>query len=156
MAIRMQITPEDFKRGKLVKPGWWPTFIKDVSLELSAKKDSNNIVLDLENADKDSEFYGVPCKTWFSEKGMYFPGGGAAFCKAFDPKMEEDKVHDIDFEQYKGRYIYAKWYTFRGKDGQDPPQNRIEDWAPLPKKYSDLAKAAVQTEVAEGVGFDRV
>lgn len=152
---RLQITPDDFKRSKLVKPGWYPTLITEVVEELSAKKDSMNIVLDCECADKESEFLGVPVKHWLSEKGVSFPGGAASFARAFDPKLDESKLADIEFADYKGRYIYAKWITFRGKDGNDPPQNRIEDWAPLPAKYRDLAN--VVTKVGSDVeGFAKV
>lgn len=152
---RLNITPDDFKASKLVKPGWYPTLIKDVNEELSAKKDSTNIVLDLENADRESEFYGVPCKHWLSEKGVRFPGGAAALTRAFFPSQDENKVANVEFNDMKGRYIYAKWATFRGKDGNDPPQNRIEDWAPLPKKHADLANAVVDAS-SDVEGFETV
>jgi len=152
---RLSISPDDFKRSKSVKPGWYVTLIKDVTEELSSKKDSMNIVLDCENAERDSEFYKVPCKHWLSEKGMAFPGGAASVAKAFNPTLDESKMADIEFADLRGRYIYAKWNVYRGKDGNDPPQNRIEDWAPLPKKYSDLANAVV--DVASDVdGFAKV
>jgi hypothetical protein len=155
MALRMQITPDDFKRSTIVKPGWYPTLVKDVGEEMNAKKDAMNIVLDLENADKEAGFLGVPCKHWMSEKGVSFAGGAASFFKAFNPKLDETQIVNVDFESYKGRYIYAKWITFRGKEGNDPPQNRIEDWAPLPKKYQDLAEAVVS--ITDGIeGFARV
>lgn len=151
---RLSISPDDFKRAKLVKPGWYPTLVKDVQEELSSKKDSMNIVLDLENADRDSDFFGVPCKHWLSEKGVSFPGGAAALAKAFKPGLDENKLADIEFGDMRGRYIYAKWAQNRGKDGQDPPRNIIEDWAALPKKYADLANAVMET--ADVGGFDKV
>jgi hypothetical protein len=152
---RLQITPEDFKRAKLVKPGWYPTLILDVNEELSSKKDSMNIVLDLENSDRESGFFGVPCKHWLSEKGVAFPGGGASLAKAFNPTLDEGKIADVEFGDLKGRYIYAKWGQNRGKDGNDPPRNVIEDWAPLPKKYSDLANA-VKDVSSDVEGFAKV
>jgi len=151
----MSITPDDFKRAKLVKPGWYPTLIKDVNEELSAKKDSMNIVLDLENSDRESDFFGVPCKHWLSEKGVAFPGGGASLAKAFNPALDESKLADVEFGDMKGRYIYAKWGQNRGKDGNDPPRNVIEDWAPLPKKYAELAKAVVDVS-SDVEGFEKV
>lgn len=151
---RLQITPDDFKRAKLVKPGWFPTLIKEVTEELNSKKDAMNIVLDCENADSVSEYLGVPVKCWLSEKGVSMPGGAVALAKAFNPKMPESEVANVEFGDYKGRYIYAKWETNRGKDGQDPPRNIIADWAPLPSKYSNLESAGVS--VAAGVGgFDK-
>lgn len=150
---RLQITPEDFKRAKLVKPGWYPTLIREVVEEMNAKKDGNNIVIDVENADKESEFMGVPAKHWLTEK--YVPGA-VALAKAFNPKMDERQLQEVEFLDYKGRYIYAKWATNRGKDGTDPPRNSIEDWAPLPKKYEHL-NTVVETGAAAGVaGFEQV
>ena len=138
MSIKMQLTPDDFKRAKLVKPGWYPTLIKTVTEEPNSKKDANNVVLDCENADPESEFREVPVKHWLSEKGVSMPGGAVAFSKAFDPKMSEDAIADVQFDDKAGRFIYAKWETSRGKDGQDPPRNVITDWAPLPSKFRYL------------------
>lgn len=148
---RLTITPEDFKRAKIVKPGWYPTLIKEVVEELNAKKDGMNIVMDVENADKDSEYMGVPAKLWFTEK---YPQAAVALAKAFNPKMSENELVDFEFNDYKGRYIYAKWGTNRGKDGTDPPRNTIEDWAPLPKKYEHLAKTVDTGALAGVAGFD--
>lgn len=146
---RIQISPEDFKRAKLVKPGWYPTLIKEVIAEMNAKKDGENIVVDVECADKESEFMGVPAKLWFTEK--YVPGI-VAYVKAFQPTMKETELQDFEFLDTKGKYIYAKWSTNRGKDGTDPPRNTIDDWAPLPKGLQHLNKAA-EDSVTAGVGF---
>jgi hypothetical protein len=147
---RIQITPEEFKRSKLVKPGWYPTLIKDVNEELNSKKDGNNIVVDVECADKDTEFIGVPAKLWFTEK---YVTGIVNFFKAFNPKANEAAIADFEFNETKGKYIYGKWATNRGKDGTDPPRNTIEDWAPLPAKYEFLNKAAEEGVVAGVAGF---
>lgn len=145
---RLQINPEDFKRAKIVKPGWYVTFIKEVNEELAKDKQSQNVVLDIEVADPESEFKGVPAKHWFTEK---FPQGAVAFAKAMNPGIPEDKVADVEFNDYKGKFVYAKWATNRGKDGTDPPRNSIEDWAPLPSKYAAL-NAGVADAVTAGVG----
>jgi hypothetical protein len=150
---RLQITPDDFKRAKLVKPGWYPTLVLEVTEELNSKKDAMNVVFDVENADKESEFFGVPCKHWLSEKGVHMPGGAVAVAKAFNPGLAEDKLADIEFGDCKGKYIYAKWGTNRGKDGSDPPRNVIEDWAPLPSKYAYLNQGAAQGVAAGVEGF---
>ena len=94
--MRIQITPEDFKRAKLIKPGWFPLLIKEVSDELNSKKDAMNSVLDTEIADKESEFFGVPIKHWLSEKAATMPGGLVAFFKAFNPTASEMAVADFE------------------------------------------------------------
>jgi hypothetical protein len=152
---RLSISPDDFKRAKLVKPGWYPTLLVNIEEELAKNKESMNIVLDCENADRDSDFYGVMCKHWLSEKGVSYAGGAVSLAKAFTPTMDESKVNNVEYGDFKGRYIYAKWNTFRGKDGNDPPQNRIEDWAPLPKKYADLANA-IKEAASDVEGFAKV
>lgn len=135
---RFQINPDDFKRAKLVKPGWYPTLLKSIVDEQNSKKDGFNSVIDAENADRESEYMGVPVKHWLSEKGVSMPGGAVAMFKAFNPGVPEDKMADFDPMEYQGRYIYAKWETNRGKDGTDPPRNVLVDFAPLPAKYSHL------------------
>lgn len=144
---RLSITPEAFKSAKLVKPGWYPTLIQDINEELAKDKTSMNIVLDVVNADKDTEFFGVPTKHWFTEK---FVQGVVSFAKAMLPGLPEDKVADVEFGDFKGKYVYAKWGTNRGKDGTDPPRNAIEDWAVLPSKYGYLNDQAA-SKAAEGV-----
>lgn len=147
---RLQISPEDFKRAKLVKPGWYPTLIKDVNEELAKDKLSQNIVVDLENSDKESEFLGVPAKHWFTEK---FPQGGVTFLKAMIANIDESKMADVEFSEFKGKYVYAKWGTNRGKDGNDPPRNSIEDWAPLPSKFAYLNEAVTTGAAASVASF---
>jgi len=147
---RLQITPEQFKRATLVKPGWYPTLIKEVIEELNSKKDAMNIVLDIENGDSESEFFGVPAKHWFTEK---YPEGAVAYVKAFNPTINQKALQDFEFLDTKGKYIYAKWGTDRGKDGTDPPRNRIEDWAPLPSKFAKLNDSAASGAAAAVEGF---
>jgi hypothetical protein len=152
---RITITPEEFKRAKLVKPGWYPTLIKEVIEELNKKKDGMNIVVDAENADAETEFMGVPTKCWFTEK---FPQGAVAYVKAFNPSLDEKQLQEVEFGDTKGKFIYAKWGTNRGADGQDPPRNEITDWAPLPKKYQKLIDANNSNTAAAGMGvggFDK-
>src|SRR6187399_1179648 len=88
---RLQITPEAFLGAKLVKPGWYPTLIKEVNEELAKDKMSKNIVLDVENADAESEFMGVPAKHWLTEK---FVQGAVALIKAFNPGINEKQMQD--------------------------------------------------------------
>lgn len=153
--MRMQLTPDDFKRAKLIKPGWYPVLIKEVTEELNSKKDAMNTILDTEIADRESEFFGVPIKHWLSEKGVAMPGGAVQYYKAFNPKHNESELAEADFEATKGRYIYAKVKTDRGTDGQQPPRNVYEDWAPLPAKYRALEEAAAGSGTSVG-GFAAV
>ena len=146
---RLQITPDDFKRAKLVKPGWYPTLIKEVVEELNSKKDGMNIVLDVENADNKTEFFEVPTKVWFTEK---FPQSAVSCVKAFNPKISEAAIADVEFSDFKGRYIYSHWITSRGKDGTEPPRNQIDDWAPLPSAWAHLQNVVVGP-AAEVAGF---
>ena len=153
MAIRMQLTPDDFKRAKIVKPGWTVLLLKEFNEELNSKKDAMNVVCDTEVGDPESEFFGVPIKHWFSEKAVSMPGGAVQFFKAFNPKWDENQMAEAQFDDKAGLYIYAKVKTDRGVDGQQPPRNVIEDWAPLPAKYRSLNE---KREVAAGVGgFDK-
>ncbi len=153
--MRMQLTPDDFKRAKLVKPGWHPVLLKEMVEELNSKKDATNIVIDTELADRESEFFGVPIKHWLSEKGVAMPGGAVSFALAFDPKMDQSKLADVDFSQYKGKFIYAQVEQSRGKEGNDPPRNVIIGWAPLPSKFAMLNDAGL-VGAGAGAGFDKV
>lgn len=157
MPIKFTITDDDVRRSRLVKPGWYPTLISDVNLELSSKRDSNNVVLDGELADKTSEFYRVPFKHWLNEKGKNFPGGMVSFATAMmGGKMPDQKLTEVDFETAKGKFYYAKWgQVYQGKDGQQElPRNAILDWAPLPAKYADLASAQAVEASADVAGFE--
>lgn len=158
--MRMQIDPTDFLRAKLVKPGWYVTFLKEMVDEPNSKKDGFNTVLDAELAEKTSEFYGVPVKHWFSEKGVSMPGGAVAFVLAFNPKMDQSKSQDQELKDYQSKYIYAKWDTDKGADGSQPPRNVIKDWAPLPtsgpkaEEFQQYIKANEgQVSVAGVAGF---
>lgn len=149
---RLTINPDDIRRAKIVKPGWYPTLLKAVTEEPNAARTGTNIVWDVECADDKSEFYEVPAKLWFPDS---FPQSSVALVKAFNPKLDEKAVHDIEFADFTGLYIYGKWATNRGKDGTAPPRNTVEDWAPLPKQWLHLAGVKVDPKV-EGVGgFDK-
>ena len=132
--MRMQIDPTDFLRAKLVKPGWYVTFLEEMVDEMNSKKDGFNTVLDAKLAEKSSEYFGVPVKHWFSEKGVSMPGGAIALMLAFEPSIDQTKVQDREIKDYKGKFIYAMWGTDKGADGSAPPRNVIKDWAPIPVK----------------------
>jgi hypothetical protein len=128
MAIRLNITPQDVKATKLVRPGWYNVRINEVKEELAKDKESTNIVVDVLGAEGDAD--GVPIKNWFSEK---FPQGGISFVKACGGSVSEDQGVDpsFDWERQAGKVVKAHIVTSRGKDGQQPPRNVIDEWAPL-------------------------
>lgn len=150
MAIKMQLTPDDFKRARIVKPGWTVLLLKEFSEELNSKKDAMNVVVDTVIGDNESEFFDTPIKHWFSEKAVSMPGGAVSFFKAFNPKWDESKMAEAQFDDKAGMYIYAKIKTDRGVDGSQPPRNVIEDWAPLPAKYRHLNDAAAKATAGVG------
>lgn len=125
--IRMNITPQDVKSQKLVRPGWYLVKILEIKEELAKDKESTNIVLDVVGNEGDA--MGVPIKVWFSEK---FPAGAIGFVKACGGRVSEDEGVDpsFDWESQRGRSVKAKIVTNRGKDGQDKPRNAIDEWAP--------------------------
>lgn len=127
MAIRMNITPQDVKSQKLVRPGWYLVEIKEVKQEMASDKSSYNTRVDVEGLDGDAK--GVPVPTWFSEK---FAQGAIPFVKATGGRVsEEDGVDpDYDFEAQISKKVMAHIVTSRGKSGTDKPRNQIDDWAP--------------------------
>lgn len=128
MAIRMNITPADVKRSKIIQPGWYPFLITDIKEEPSADKKSVNVVLDLEGKEGDAE--GVPVKHWFSEKA---PGFAIPFVRATGGRVTEEEGIDpnYDFAAQRGKVVMGHVITSRGKDGTQPPRNSIDDWAPV-------------------------
>lgn len=128
MSIRMQITPNDVKSQKVVRPGWYPVHIDLVKNELAANKESMNVRVEVTALEGDAN--GVPVITWFSEK---FAQGAIPFVIATGGKVtEEDGVDpDYDFESQIGKKVNAHIVTNRGKTGQEKARNMIDDWAPL-------------------------
>lgn len=134
----LQIGAKEVLAEKLVKPGWYPTFIEAIDKQTAKDKESENFIIDVIGKEGDSN--GVPCKCFFSEK---FIQNINPFIRATgplqgipNPLSEEsglDKAYDL--EKAQKCVVLAKWATNRGKDGQDKPRNSIEDWAPLPADH---------------------
>jgi hypothetical protein len=152
--LKFTITDEDVLREKMVKPGWGPVLITDVRVELTAKKDSNNLIVEGEYADKNSEFYRVPFIAWLNEKVKNAQGGMVSFARALGYPLNA-KLNEVDYAPAKGKYLYAKWaQVIQNKEGQPgTPRNAIVDWAPLPPKFADLAKAEAVPASEEVQGF---
>lgn len=127
MAIRMNITPNDVKAQKLVRPGWYNARIEGVKQEIAADKASHNTRIDVIGLDGDAT--GVPIPTWFNEK---FAQGAIPFVRATGGRVtEEDGLDpDYDFEAQVGKTVMIHVITSRGKTGNDKPRNQIDDWAP--------------------------
>jgi len=127
MAIRMNITPQDVKAQKIVRPGWYGAEIKEVRQEVASDKESMNTRIDIVGLDGDA--MGVPIPTWFSEK---FPQSAIPFIKATGGRVtEEEGVDpDYDFEAQVGKRVMIHIVTSRGKTGNDKPRNQVDDWAP--------------------------
>jgi hypothetical protein len=122
MGLRFQVTPQDVKRSKVVRPGFYLARVTAVKLEDSKDGQSKNIVIDLEGEEGDAK--GVPFRYWVSEKA---PGLAVPIIRAFGGKVSEEEGSDFDFEGIKGRSVRIEIITDKY---QGRPQNKINDWAP--------------------------
>ena len=120
--MRFQVTPQDVKRSKTVRPGWYLAKVTKVELADAKDGQSKNIVIDLEGLEGDT--LGVPFKTWVSEKA---PGLAVPIIKAFGGQVSEDTGADFDFDTILGREVKIEVITDKY---QGRPTNKINDWAP--------------------------
>lgn len=120
--LRFQVTPQDVKRSKIVRPGWYLAKVTKVALEDAKDGQSKNIVLDLEGLE--GEATGVPFKTWVSEKA---PGLAVPIIRAFGGQVSEETGSDFDFEACMGQTVRIEIITDKY---QGRPNNKINDWAP--------------------------
>lgn len=120
--LRFQVSPQDVKRSKIVRPGYYLAKVTKVSLEDAKDGQSKNIVIDLEGQEGDSQ--GVPFRTWVSEKA---PGLAVPIIKAFGGQVSESEGADFDFEAIQGQMVRIEIVTDRY---QGRPTNKINDWAP--------------------------
>lgn len=120
--MRFQISPQDVKRSKIVRPGWYLSKVTKVALEDAKDGQSKNIVIDLEGLE--GEALGVPFKTWVSEKA---PGLAVPIVKAFGGQVSEETGAEFDFDTIQGQQVRIEVITDKY---QGRPQNKINDWAP--------------------------
>lgn len=120
--MRFQVTPQDVKRSKNVRPGWYLAKVTKVNLEDAKDGQSKNIVIDLEGLEGDAQ--GVPFKTWVSEKA---PGLAVPIIKAFGGQVSEETGADFDFDTIVGAQVRIEIITDKY---QGRPTNKINDWAP--------------------------
>ena len=135
MSLRFQVSPQDVKRSKIVRPGWYLVKVTEVKPEKAKDGQSTNIVVDLEGME--GEAMGVPFRYWISEKA---PGLAVPIIKAFGGKVTEDEGSDFDFETIKGKTVRVEIVTdkFQGR-----PQNKVNDWAPTAFAEPGSAAAAI-------------
>jgi len=122
MGMQFQVTPQDVKRSKIIRPGYYLCKVTDVKLESAKDGKSNNIVIDLEGLEGDA--LGVPFRYWDSEKA---PGLAVPIIKAFGGAVSEDTGAEFDFSTIKGMQVRVEILTdkYEGR-----PTNKINDWAP--------------------------
>lgn len=119
---RFQVTPQDVKRSKILRPGWYLAKVTKVALEDAKDGQSKNIVLDFEGLEGDS--LGVPFKTWVSEKA---PGLAVPIIKAFGGQVSETEGADFDFDTCLNQTVRIEIITDKY---QGRPTNKINDYAP--------------------------
>jgi len=137
MGMRFQVTPQDVKRSKIVRPGWYLAKVTKVALGDAKDGQSKNIVIDLEG--QEGEVLGVPFKTWISEKA---PGLAVPVIKAFGGKVTEEEGSDFDFESCLGKTVRIEIITDKY---QGRPTNKINDWAPTALSGGSTAPAVPVT-----------
>lgn len=120
--MRFQISPQDVKRSKVVRPGWYLSRVVKVALEDAKDGQSKNVVIDLEG--KEGDALGVPFRTWVSEKA---PGLAVPIVKAFGGQVSEESGADFDFDSIVGADVRIEIITDKY---QGRPTNKINDWAP--------------------------
>ena len=120
--MRFQVTPQDVKRSKTVRPGWYIAQVTRVALEDAKDGQSKNIVIDFEGKEGDAN--GVPFRTWVSEKA---PGLAVPIIKAFGGQVSEEQGADFDFDTILNQMVKIEIITdkYQGK-----PTNKINDYAP--------------------------
>jgi hypothetical protein len=120
--MRFQVTPQDVKRSKTVRPGWYLAQVTKVALEDAKDGQSKNIVIDLEGKEGDAN--GVPFRTWVSEKA---PGLAVPIIKAFGGQVSEESGADFDFDSILNQMVKVEIITDKY---QGRPTNKINDWVP--------------------------
>lgn len=120
--LRFQVSPQDVKRSKIVRPGYYLAKVTKVELADAKDGQSKNIVIDLEG--QEGEALNVPFKTWVSEKA---PGLAVPIIKAFGGQVSEAEGADFDFEAIVGQMVRIEIITDKY---QGRPTNKINDWAP--------------------------
>lgn len=122
--MRLNVTPQDMKASKIVKPGWHILEITENVTKPNKEGDAMNVEFSFVGAEGDAK--DVPFKYWLSEKA---PGFSIQLLTALGFKLSETEANTIDIKdgQFKGRKVKAKieigMYNNR-------KQNQISEFAP--------------------------
>jgi hypothetical protein len=77
---------------------------------------------------------------------------GAVALKAFNPKMDEKALQEVEFGDYRGDTSTRSGRPIIGRDSTDPPRNAIEDWA-LSRRSSPSGGSWLKVLDQEVAGF---
>jgi hypothetical protein len=126
----LTITPEEIKRRKIVKLGWYHMRCKDVRFEKSRDKDSYNHIFDFVGIEGDAK--DVPFMVFVPEK---YPDMGIGLVEAFlGKKLDEDSgLADFDPRNIKG--VILRGHVNPAKDSKGNMRNQIDEWAPAEPSF---------------------
>lgn len=134
MPLSFTITREDMLRSKVLEPGWYKMFIKNVTQEPAGTDGSTNTILD-HVVVQDGPFKDVPVRRWFSEKA---PGFAVPLLIACGAKVGESGG-TFNMESCKGKTVmaYVENDMYQGR-----PTNKITDYRPVGGDTSTAPSAA--------------
>ena len=122
--MRLNVTPEDMKASKIVKPGWNVLEVTDNVTKPNKEGDAMNVEFSFVGRGGDAD--GVPFKYWLSEKA---PGFSVALLTALGFKLSETEANTVELKdgQFKGKRVKAKIETGTYNNRK---QNQISEFAP--------------------------
>lgn len=128
MATRIKITRGDLLKRTIVKAGWYPCRVAEIT-EKAAKTDgSTNVLVAFEIIG--GEFKGVPLRHNFNEKWSIVDRYASAFGINVSQKVEESGGEwEFEFKPSLNRTLMV--YTKPGKDDQGRDINSVEDFRPM-------------------------
>lgn len=121
----LTITPEEIKRRKIVKAGWYHLRCKDVRFEKSRDKEAYNHIFDFVGLEGDAK--DVPFMVFVPER---YPEMGIGLVEAFLAKKldESSGLSDFDPRNIKGAIL--RGHVTPGKDAKGNMRNQLDEWAP--------------------------
>lgn len=131
--MKLRITPDDLKKGKLVTPGWYVAEVTDVTEKPAGTDGSMNWNIQLKIIG--TEFDGVPVYRTFNEKGAGF---AVTFVEAFNVRIDEKSGVEIDLKRTVGKKlkIYVKNEMYN-----NAMKNNVADFSPLESTEHPTAEA---------------
>lgn len=120
---KIVLTKEDLLRGTVLKPGWYPVEIMDVTESQAQSDGSLNITIEMKVSSGESA--GVPLYRLFNEKGFGF---ARRFLEALNAKIDPNKEsQEFELANTKGKKLeaYVKNELWDGL-----MRNRVEDFRP--------------------------